>query len=450
MDKNLTERTTFSGLAALLCVAFVLGGGGSYFGLANLAVKLVALAILLPSRGAFLQFWAQSPVLLRILVSASLLLPLIQIVPLPPSLWEEIPGRNLVTRSLELTGVVGWMPLSVSPLRTLLAFTALITPMAILAAGWTLPRQRLIGLGWLVVGFGIATTLLGVFQLGATGNEATLFGARNPGDVLLGTFANRNSTGLLLGFSLTLAALLPAPKPHLAMVAVRLAVCAVLLLAIILTRSRTAVVLAMLPLAMAGIKAVWWFVRERETVDARGIAARPLAIMLGAIGLVAVSTAALTVTAPGPIEKTIERFEAKDDPRRYIWDDASYTAARYWPAGAGMGTFDEVFQVDESLENLTQRTAGRAHNDYLELAIEAGLPGLVLAALWLLLVALLSWRARHSPQRWAAWSGSVFLVMIALQSISDYPLRSQTLLALAGFALLMLARTADDQGRARP
>ena len=206
----------------------------------------------------------------------------------------------------------------------------------------------------------------------------------------------------------------------------------------------------MLPLAMAGIKAVWWFMRERETVDARGIAARPLAIMLGAIGLVAVSTAALTVTAPGPIEKTLERFEAKDDPRRYIWDDASYTAARYWPAGAGMGTFDEVFQVDESLENLTQRTAGRAHNDYLELAIEAGLPGLVLAALWLLLVALLSWRVRHSRQRWAAWAGSVFLVMIALQSLSDYPLRSQTLLALAGFALLMLARTAVDQGRARP
>jgi len=450
LDKNLAERTAFPGLAALLCVAFLLGGGGSYFGLANLGVQLAALAILLPSRAAFLQFWTQSPVLLRILVSASLLLPLIQIVPLPPSLWKEIPGHNLVTRSLELTGAVGWMPLSVSPLRTLLAITALITPMAILAAGWTLPRQRFIWLGWLVVGFGIATTLLGVFQLGATGGEATLFGERNPGDVLLGTFANRNSTGLLLGFGLTLAALLPAPKPHLAMVAVRLAVCAVLLLAIIMTRSRTAVVLAVLPLTMAGIKAVWWFMRERGTIEARGFSARPLAIMLGSIGLLAVSTAALVVTAPGPIGKTLERFEAKDDPRRYIWDDASYTAARYWPAGAGMGTFDEVFQVDESLENLTQRTAGRAHNDYLELAIEAGLPGLVLAALWLLLIAWLSWGARHAPQRWTAWAGSLFLVMIALQSITDYPLRNQTLLALAGFALLMLARIATDQRRAHP
>jgi len=450
LDKNLAERAPFPGLAALLCVAFALGGGGSHFGLANLAVQLTALAVLLPNRAAFVQFWTQSPVLLRIAVSASLLLPLIQIVPLPPVFWGDIPGRNLVTRSLELTGNVGWMPMSVSPLRTLLAFTALITPVAILAVGWTLPRQRLILLGWLVVGFGIATTLLGMFQLGATGEEATLFGARNPGDVLLGTFANRNSTGLLLGFGLTLAALLPAPKPHLALVAVRLAVCAVLLLAIILTRSRTAVVLAVLPLALAGIKALWWFLHERGTIDRRGIAGRPLTAVLGTIGLLAMGTAALIVTSPGPVEKTLERFDAKDDPRRYIWDDASYAATRYWPAGAGMGTYDEVFQVDESLENLTQRTAGRAHNDYLELAIEAGLPGLGLAALWLLLIAWLSWRARHAPQRWTAWAGSAFLLAIALQSITDYPLRNQTLLALGGFALLLLARIAGDQGRTRP
>jgi len=117
--------------------------------------------------------------------------------------------------------------------------------------------------------------------------------------------------------------------------------------------------------------------------------------------------------------------------------------------GAGQGTFDEVFQVDESLENLTERRAGRAHNDYLELALEAGLAGLVLAGAWLVLIAWLSWRARRSSLRWAGWAGSSFLLAIALQSITDYPLRNQTMLAFAGLALLLLARASLSEGDAR-
>jgi O-antigen ligase len=171
---------------------------------------------------------------------------------------------------------------------------------------------------------------------------------------------------------------------------------------------------------------------------------------MGGLALLAFAGTALVVVAPGPIGEALERFEAKDDPRRYIWDDAGYSASRYWPAGAGIGTFDEVFQVDESLENLTKRTAGRAHNDYLELAIEAGLPGLALAGLWIVLIGWLSWRARHSSQRWVAWAGSSFLLAIALQSITDYPLRNQTILAFAGFALVLLGRIATDQRRAQP
>jgi hypothetical protein len=36
------------------------------------------------------------------------------------------------------------------------------------------------------------------------------------------------------------------------------------------------------------------------------------------------------------------------------------------------------------------------------------------------------------------------------QSITDYPLRNQTILAFAGFALLLLARIATDRRRAAP
>lgn len=444
LDKNAAERRSSLTLLGVLLVAFAIGGGGSRFGLANLVVQLAAIAVLALNREAFLRFWRESSPPLRLLIVVTIALPVLQIVPLPPGLWGALPGRDMVARSLELADGRGWMPFSVDPRRTLLALTALVTPLAVLIAGWTLPRHRIIAFGWLVVALGLATALLGAVQIGATGagTDATIFGARQPGAVLLGTFANRNSTGLLLGFALALAALLPDPRPHRAVVIGRLALCALLLLTIVVTKSRTALALAVIPVTLGGIKAVWWAWRQRPINPDTRSGTRPLLLVLGAIALVSFGASALFIAAPGRIGETLERFEARDDPRRFIWDDAGYSVARYWPAGAGTGTFDEVFQVDESLENLTRRRAGRAHNDYIELAIEAGFVGLALAALWLVLIAWLSWRARASSHRWTAWAGSSFLCAIALQSITDYPLRNQTMLAFAGFALLLLARIA--------
>ena len=444
LDRHPADRITFPLIILLMLVAFLAGGGGIGAALPNLAVQLAAMAVLALRPRECAAFWRESPLALRLLIVATLALPLLQLVPLPESVWRALPGRTLVERSLALVGgAEGWRPFSVNPLRTLLALTALVTPLAVLLAAWTLPRERLIDLGWIVVGLGVATAILGAAQLGAAGDAGTLYGSRAPGEILLGTFANRNSTALFLAFALALALLLPAPRPHPAVLPARLAVSALLLLAVVLTQSRTGVVLALLPIALAVIRAL---VERRR---APGSARRTLWIGLGALALLGAGLGTLLVAAPpGRIGATLERFEAKDDPRRFIWDDATFSAGRYWPLGAGMGTFDEIYQIDESLENLTKRRAGRAHNDYIELAIEAGAPGLALAAAWLVLIGWLSWRVRRASQRWAAWSGSVFLLAIALQSITDYPLRNQTMLVFAGLALLLLTRIATDHAAA--
>ena len=114
-----------------------------------------------------------------------------------------------------------------------------------------------------------------------------------------------------------------------------------------------------------------------------------------------------------------------------------------------MGTFDEVFQADESLENLTQRRAGRAHNDYLEVAIESGMACVILVAAWLAAWLFLTWRARLSSDRWIAWTGSAILLAIALQSIVDYPLRNQAMLSVAALAFLLLARCVEPEKEAQ-
>jgi exopolysaccharide production protein ExoQ len=450
LDRNAAPSSSFIALSLLLFAAFALGGGGSSFALANLTVQLTAIGVLSAHRAAALAFWRESSLALQALIVVSLAIPIFQLIPLPPSVWSALPGRELAVRALELVGGPGWRPLSLDPLRTLLTLTALVTPLAVLVAGWSLRGQRLLDLGWLTVGLGLVTVLLGALQLGPGNAGFTLFGAREPGAFVLGTFANRNSTALFLGFAVGLAALLPAPKAHAAILPLRLAACSLLLVAIILTKSRTGLVLALIPLGLASLRLLFWAIQRRNGArsHARGSGTAVLAA-IGAIALIGTGTAGLFLVAPGRVGETIERFQAKDDPRRFIWDDATYAAERYWPVGAGTGTFDEVFQIDESLENMTMRRAGRAHNDYIELAIESGVPGLAVAGLWLLLLGGLSWRVRHSPQRWAAWTASGFLLAIALQSITDYPLRNQTILAFAGFALLLLARIAFDETRGK-
>ncbi len=449
MNSPAADRIGIIALSVLIVIAFAFGGGGSVYGLANLLVQLTALTVLALRGGSAKRFWRESPLLLRIPIVLALLLPLVQIVPLPETVWPALPGHDLVARSFEAAGTGGWMTWSVDPLRSALALSALITPLAVVVAGWNLPRHHLFTLGWLVVALGLVTTLMGLVQLNPAGDNFALYPAREPGAFLVGTFANRNSTALFLGFCLTLICLLPAPRPHPAVPWVRLGVALLLLVAIILTKSRTGLALAVIPLGLAGLRASAWLLQRRSAGAGLRRGPQPILLALGAVALGATVIGGLAIAAPGRIEATLERFEARDDPRRFIWGDAIFAAERYWPAGAGMGAFDEVFQIDESLENVTLRTAGRAHNDYIELAIEAGLPGLALAAFWIAACLVMAVQSRRSQLAWTGWAGSAFLLAIALQSITDYPLRNQTILAFAGYALLLLARTATNREEER-
>ncbi|MCK0098779.1 O-antigen ligase family protein [Qipengyuania sp. S6317L1] len=437
---NTTKRSLLWALGAILIVAAMFGGGGSRYGLANLAVQLTAIAALALHGRAFVAFWIGAAVPLRILVALSLLLPALFIVPLPQSVWSALPGRELVAQSFELAGVAGWATASVEPVRTLLALTALITPLAVLVIGLGTGREQLIDLGWIVVGLGLANVAIGMVQVLSNGATGLFYPEIPMPGVLFGSFANRNTAGLFLVLCLSLAALLPIPRRMgTAAFPARIAVCVLLLLAVLLTRSRTAIVLSALPLGALALQMMSR--RLKETRKRSGASQMTVVAAIGAGVLVLGAVATLAVGAPGRLGEVVDRFqEDGTDARAYIWEDSAYSASRYWPVGAGTGTFDDVFQIDESLENITLRRAGRAHNDYLEVAIEAGLSGLLLIAGWLALLAWLSWRARTSPDRWIAWSGSIALLAIALQSITDYPLRNQSMLAFAAFTLVLLVR----------
>jgi hypothetical protein len=49
-----------------------------------------------------------------------------------------------------------------------------VTPLAVVMAGWPLPRHHLLSLAWLAVGFGLVTALMGLFQVNPAGDNFVL------------------------------------------------------------------------------------------------------------------------------------------------------------------------------------------------------------------------------------------------------------------------------------
>ncbi|HQS95368.1 MAG: hypothetical protein B7X90_09195 [Novosphingobium sp. 17-62-19] len=429
-------------LLTIVVAACLLGGGGVAYGLSNLVVQLIAFAVLAFNGDVIWGFVTKAPKGLVALVIATIALPAIQLVPLPPAVWTTLPGRELVSEAVNMFGAPGWRAVTVNSARTLVALIGLVVPVTIVAAGVFLSEDARQRIAVAYVALGVASVLLGAFQVMGT-NQVGLLYPENPlPGVLFGFFANRNSVAVFLVSCLLLLVCCFPPQRLLSpRWTVQFLSGVLMVVAVVLTQSRTGITLLSLPFSLALLR----------TFSQRSQAKRPgqeqdLSFgRMGRVGIILAAAAALGLASvaaiPGSrLDTVIARFEEDTQRRPEIWENARYSAERFWPAGAGMGNFDEVYQVDESLEHISIRRAGRAHNEILELAIEAGPFGLILLAAWCIWALSAGWAAMQDERRrWQALAGGGILLASALQSLLDFPLRNQTMLCMAAFAVILLA-----------
>ncbi|MFY7837210.1 MAG: O-antigen ligase family protein [Novosphingobium sp.] len=437
MHKNLSIM-----LLAIVTAACLLGGGGVAYGLSNLAVQLIAIAVLALNGELVARFVTQGSRFLVALVILTLALPLLQLVPLPPAFWMGLPGRELVTEAIKSFGEPGWRPLTVNTSRTFVAFLGLIAPLAVLVAGLFASVQVRQRIAFTFVAAGVASVLLGVVQVMGNNQEGLLYPENPLPGVLFGFFANRNSVAIFLVSCLLLLIGCFAPQRALSPRWIaRFAVAVLIVTGVVLTQSRSGIALLTLPAALFLLKTYAYTsansgIRQSNT----GALPRPLQIGVIAAAMAALSLGAVAAVPGSRLEAVMARFEQDGERRPEIWEDARFSAERFWPVGAGMGTFDEVFQVDESLEHISARRAGRAHNEVLELAIEAGPIALILVAAWAMWVLHAGWGAlRDTERRWPALAGIGVLLAAALQSLLEFPLRNQAMLCVAAFSIVLIA-----------
>jgi len=429
----------------LVAGAVILGGAGSQHPIVALFVTLLALLVV--ATGFDRLFSPAHDRIDRVamwLCGLLVVLVLIQIVPLPPALWQRMRGREIVMAVDSALGRASWRPLSLAPDLTLDIALALIAPVVAFGIGRSRSAIERLQLIRLIIGIAIAGALLGLGQL-ATGPDGglSIWTTSHIGSGV-GWFVNRDHQAAFLLVAIVFGGV-PGVLPfELAMKQARLGALerrlaggttfVSLAAGVLATLSRTGV--ALLPLALALAVAL--------RMRGRYIWLAVLAIAMVAAGLLVLGNTAIG-------DALLNRYGlAPQDDRFAFWTNTFHAAHGFMPFGTGFGTFAGVYQMVEPLDQVGPLYVVHAHNDYLEWLLEGGWPlaaiaMLVLGCLIVRLVDLLrKGTAGESPRdsrhhsRVIALAGLGAILILALASLTDFPLRMSALGVLfglcAGFA----------------
>lgn len=423
-------------LAALLALLWLAGGASRADVMGQVVVRAGAWAILAAAvlAGPRPAFGAVRPVLILLLAIAAL--PVIQLVPMPPAMWQALPGRDVLLTPGE---PVPWRPWTMAPGATRNALASLIVPAVTLVLLAQMDERARSWLPTMLLMTITAAMLLGLLQFsGARFNNPFINDAL--GDVA-GSFANRNHFALLLAIGCVLAPIWAFRDRHALGWRGPLAVGLVLLfvLTILATGSRAGIGVGAVALVL-GIALVQRSLRRRLKGAPKWVA--PLLI----VGLVAVIGGFVFLSFAADRAASINRLIALDngdDMRSRGLPTVLTMIGAYLPFGSGLGSFDPVFRIHEPLDFLALTYFNHAHNDFLEIALDGGLFGIAMLAAaigWWLWASWQAWRAQPDQDVMLARAGSAMLLLTFVASVPDYPARTPMMMAVVTIAAFWLAR----------
>jgi O-antigen ligase len=378
------------------------------------------------------------------------LLPLLQLIPLPPWIWQWLPQRNEIVQVFDLVGApLPWLPVSVVPNATWLSALSLLPPIAVFLCVLQLSHIERRRLSLIFLGFGVAAAMLGLLQVAqGPSSSLRLFAFTNPNEAV-GFFANRNHFAALLYVLMLFAAawatdlafatgslrdLRNLETSSIAALTASLLVLVVLIAAESITRSRAG--LGLMIIGMFGAFAL-------PLADRRPTAGiKPVKLIIGTMIF------AMLLGVQFALYRILDRFGFDQlEGARTVFSRNTITAAMaYMPFGSGFGTFVPVYQTFERAEDtLANIYANHAHNDIAEISLEGGVIGMALMVgfmLWFALRAKTVWRRTRTDIRTIdtllARAATIAIVLVILHSFVDYPLRTDAMMAVLAFSCALL------------
>jgi O-antigen ligase len=429
--------------ASFVVVLAMLFGGAGDQGWSDAVVQLAALPLLGwamckldPSQLGRGGAWAIA------LLCAILALPLLQLIPMPPSLWSALAGRGEVASAYEAAGMsLPWLPLSLDPSATRLGLLSLLPATAVFLAMLSLEqrsRRILIVLIFVAV---FASGVLDILQMMGGQDSPLRFYEPTNRDRAVGFFANPDHSAAFLysaiPFIVAWAIGLVRDRRQNRAIGLALLVLLTITILIGLTTTQSRAGLGLLFLAgLSGILLAW---RHDRGQSGR----RLLQFAVGA------NVVALILAFQFGFVAYMNRLEKQglQDLRWPVARLTSQAAIANMPFGSGLGSFVPVFERFAPRTLLMDQGfyVNHAHDDWLELWLTGGAPAIVV------MTGFLAWFATSTFRLWSssqsegpildialAQAASIVIVLLLLHSVVDYPLRIPTLSVLFAMACAYL------------
>jgi len=424
-------------LPLYLGASLVLGGASAAGALANAILQLTAVAILCcavahPS----LTRAASVPRTARILLACLIILMAVQFAPMPPEIWTALPGRAFIAQNYGLMGQpLPWLPLSLGTERSAGSALALLPFLAALLLGLGTNGKGRENCTIVLIAFSLFSIGLGTFQRfgGASSAAWYPYTITNHGGAV-GLFANRNHLATLLLMTFPFTAALAASLEARAGDDKRIAglrrlfggVVVLLILGVFVVRSSAG--LALLGPALWLSFVVYWKALDRRLPRSF----LPLSLCFFAC--------LVLFLLFGPFQdRFLDKALSTQYPvtRRTSMATTLRAARDFFPWGSGIGSFVHIYAGYEDPSLVGNEFVNHAHNDWLEVLLEIGLPGL------LLLTSFSGWilfRARRmfvtsGTDDVMAKAAIVAVILVVAHSLVDYPARTAAILSIAGMAI---------------
>ncbi len=432
-------------LCGLLSILWIAGGGSRADLLGQVIVRAATWGFVIIAIFAGVRPAPGSVRSALLIVAGAMILSLAQLVPLPPALWQSLPGRGGLAGVAALVGEPQpWRPLAIVPGAALNAAASLVVPIGVLLLVSSLNRTERTWLPSLLLVVVTASMVAGLLQFSGRGLN-NVFVNDTPGEVS-GTFANRNHFALFLALGCVIAPVWAflGDRRRTWRAPAALGLVVLFELTILASGSRAGMLAGAIALVV-GLS----FARRGIR---RALAGSPRwmfpAIITGVVGVLTVFILLSIVANRAVSFDRAFALDAGQDMRSRGLPTVLNMIRIYLPWGSGLGGFDPMFRMHEPFALLKRTYFNHAHNDFLEIALDAGLPGILLLATaigWWAWSSILVWRGKPGTSISLGRLGSAIIFLVFAASLVDYPARTPLImatLAIAG-AWLNLAREAE-------
>lgn len=453
------------GLLLLVCAP--IPRGSDYFA-ALIPLEFISLALLLALIGRALLHpelvgsAGRIQPLVIALVAAPLLIAVVQLVPIPASWWDQLPGHAKYGDALLAIDApkVAARPISIAPDVTRASLLAGLPLVAALVLGLlsTLRQVRVLLRAVVIVAF--AEVVLGLLQASGGEHSPFYFGMLTYGSPI-GSFGTRNEFANMLAMALGVYVWLafdairyklrlqPGSPMNYGRFSHRHAIAAwvagglVLVVGILMSRSRAGASIGLaaglLAFAAAGLRVFGWSRGWRFAL--------PIAVLLIVTSVTMVGVDVVTSRVTGAQLNTAAGF------RTELWQTSFQAALDFLPFGSGWGTYDIAYGAYQPPAIVGY--ANHAHMDYVEMLLEGGVLFVALGACFAWLAArrtvtlvrrALVQRKLEREAMLAALCG-IALSGFLLHAAVDFPMRVPANAILACFlAGVFLRPLALDKG----